>query len=74
VEQIALTKVLIEIVQETEKLEKQQADVKASINDGSSLLFDILPSYMCFNLGNCGLATKNKLQDCHILSKAGLML
>lgn len=74
VEQIVLTKILIEIVQETDKLEKKQAGIQASINDGSNLLFDIMPSYMCFNLGNCGLATKNKLQECHILSKTGLML
>lgn len=74
VDQIAFTKVLIEIVQETDKLEKQQANIQAAINDGSSLLFDISPSYMCFNLGNCGLATKNKLQNCHILAKTGLLL
>lgn len=56
-----MTKILLEIVEEREKLEAKSAALRADINDGSSLLFDLLPSYVCFNLGQGGLATRNKL-------------
>ncbi len=50
-EEIVMTKILIEIVEEREMLESKSASLRADINDGSSLLFDLMPSYVCFNLG-----------------------
>ena len=50
-DEVIMTKILIEIVEEREKLEAKSAALRADINDGSSLLFDLLPSYVCFNLG-----------------------
>jgi hypothetical protein len=44
-----MTKILIEIVED--KIDSKTAQIKADINDGSSLLYDLLPSYICFNLG-----------------------
>lgn len=50
-DEVVMTKILVEIVEDRERLEAKQATIKADINDGSSLLFDLMPSYMCYNLG-----------------------
>jgi len=62
-----MTKILLEVVEEREKLEAKSASLRADINDGSSLLFDLMPSYVCFNLGQSGLASRNKLSECRLL-------
>jgi hypothetical protein len=69
---IVMTKVTIEIIEERSQLEAKFAQLRADVNDGSSLLFDLMPSYICFNLGQSGLGTKNKLSECRLLQKKGL--
>lgn len=69
-----MTKILIEIVEQADKLEASSAQLRSQINDGSSLLYDLIPSYLCFNLGLSGMANKAKLSDCKLLQKCGLTL
>jgi hypothetical protein len=69
-----LTKVLIEIVEQTDRLEMLSAQLRAQINDGSSLLYDLQPAFVAFNLGVSGLATKSKVKDCKVLKKCGLSI
>jgi len=73
-DELVMTKILMEVVEPKDKLEAKSAQLRADINDGSSLLYDLMPSYVCFNLGQSGLATKNKLSQCRLLQKQGVTI
>ena len=74
VEEVVMAKILIEIVDDGESLESKSAQLRADINDGSSLLFDLLPAYVSFNLGQSGLASHTKLAECRVLQKQGISI
>jgi hypothetical protein len=69
---VVLTKVVIEVVADRDVLRQKQAQLRGEVNDGSSLLFDLLPSYVSFNLGSSGFASKSKVADCRMLKKQGV--
>ena len=73
-EEVVMAKILIEIVDDGESLESKSAQLRADINDGSSLLFDLLPAYVSFNLGQSGLASHTKLAECRVLQKQGISI
>lgn len=73
-DELVMTKILMEIVEEGDRLEAKNAQLRASVNDGSSLLFDLMPSYMSFNLGLSGMATRSKIDDCRLLQKCGITI
>ena len=69
-----MIKYTVEIDEDTLIIGKYFLAVRAAIRDGSSLLFDLNPAYMAINLGNSGLATRNKIEDYHFLSKLGTQI
>ena len=64
-----MVKIVFEIVEDHQTIEKDILRVKTEIKDGSSLLYDLTPSYMGINFGHSGLMTRSKLSDTHILLK-----
>ncbi len=48
--------------------------MRAAITDGSSLLYDLSPLYICFNFGQSGLATHHKIRDFYLIKKQGMQL
>lgn len=68
---VAMIKVVVEIVEDQQTIQKDLLRVKTAVRDGSSLLYDLLPSYMSINMGHSGLATRTKLSECHLVSKQG---
>lgn len=48
--------------------------MRAAITDGSSLLYDLSPLYICFNFGQSGLATHHKIRDFFLIKKQGMQL
>jgi hypothetical protein len=48
--------------------------VRAAITDGSSLLYDLSPLYICFNFGQSGLATHHKIRDFLLIKKQGMQI
>lgn len=64
-------KVVVEVIQEHSLFRHDMYDLKLAIRDGSSLLYDLLPSYVSINMGYSGLATSSNLQNCQLISKRG---
>lgn len=69
-----MVKVVFEIIQDQDAIAKDLLRVKSEIRDGSSLLYDLTPSYMGINFGHSGLMTKSKLKDMHLLLKRGRLI
>ena len=68
---IEMIKVIIEIIEDHSLVKHDIADLKTAIRDGSSLLYDLLPSYLSINMGHSGLATSNNIKNCNLISKQG---
>ena len=68
---VEMIKVIVEIIEDQETIQKDLLRIKTSIRDGSCLLYDLLPAYMTINMGYSGLATRQKLKECHLISKQG---
>ena len=66
-----MIKVNIEINEDYHLIKHEMIELKMAIRDGSSLLYDLLPSYLSINMGHSGLATANGIKDCHLISKLG---
>ena len=68
---VEMVKMVIEIIDDFQAIQDALLTIKTEIRDGSSLLYDLLPSHLCINMGYSGLATKNKLNECHLIKKQG---
>ena len=68
---IEMIKVIVEIIADQQLVKHDIADLKTAIRDGSSLLYDLLPSYLSINMGHSGLATSNNIKSCNLISKQG---
>lgn len=68
---VEMIKVVIEIIEDHSLVRHDIFDLKTAIRDGSSLLYDLLPSYLCINMGHSGLATSNNIKNCTLISKQG---
>lgn len=66
-----MLKIVIEIQEDHKFVKQDLLDFKTAVRDGSSLLYDLLPTYMSLNLGHSGLATNNSLKNAHLISKRG---
>ena len=66
---VVMVKIVFEIIQDQADIAKDLLRVKTEIKDGSSLLYDLTPSYMGINFGHSGLMTKCKLTETHLLLK-----
>ena len=66
-----MVKIVIEIIEDRANIGYDLLELKTAIRDGSSLLYDLLPSYLSLNMGHSGLATKNNISKCHLVSKQG---
>jgi len=64
-----MIKIVIEIIEDKTCIKQDLLEFKTAIRDGSSLLYDLLPSYLCINMGYSGLATSNEISNCHLVSK-----
>jgi hypothetical protein len=67
-------KVSIELSEDLPNIQRALSLVRSEIRDGSSLLFDLVPVYMGICLGRSGLATRNRLDEFHLLEKRGMNL
>ncbi len=54
-ELVTVVKVLIEIVDDQVNIDRYLKQLKTQIRDGTSLLYDLQPLYLCLNLGKTGL-------------------
>lgn len=72
--ELILTQMFIEIVHDWKDMQSKTAQVKQDILDGSSLLYDLQPAYVEFNLGQTGLATMHRIADFRLLYKEGKLL
>ena len=68
---VEMVKIVIEIIEDRANIGYDLLELKTAIRDGSSLLYDLLPSYLSLNMGHSGLATKNNISKCHLVSKQG---
>lgn len=68
---VEFIKVVIEVIQEHTLFRHRMFEIKLAIRDGSSLLYDLIPSYLSINMGYSGLATANGLENCQLISKRG---
>ena len=68
---VEMLKIVVEVIEDHKFIRQDLLDLKTSIRDGSSLLYDLLPSYVCINMGHSGLATANSLSTSHLISKQG---
>ena len=71
---VALVKITIELSEDLPNIQRALSLVRSEIRDGSSLLFDLVPVYMGICLGRSGLATRNRLDEFHLLEKRGMHL
>ena len=65
---------LVEVILDYAMMHSRTATVKAAIIDGSSLLYDLMPSYVGFNLGQSGLATRHRIREFKLVRKQGQCL
>lgn len=72
VQPLAMVKILVEIVEDLTNIEMTLKAVRGAIRDGSSLLYDLMPTYLSINMGQSGLATRFRLTDFHLVVKQGL--
>lgn len=61
---IEMLKIVIEVLEDHTVLQKDMLALKTAIKDGSSLLYDLLPTYLSINMGHSGLATSNDIKNC----------
>ena len=54
-----MIKIVVEIIEDHESIRQDILEMKTEVRDGSSLLYDLLPSYLTINMGHSGLATAN---------------
>lgn len=54
-EEITVAKILIEIVDHQDSIDKYLKQLKTQVRDGTSILFDLQPLYLSLNLGCTGL-------------------
>lgn len=73
-EPLAMVKFTVEIAQDNESVERLLLNARIAINDGSSLLFDLSPSYLGIHLGHSGLMTRTRLADMTLMLKQGRRL
>lgn len=68
---VEFIKVVLEVIQEHSSFCHEMNNLKLAIRDGSSILYDLLPSYMSINMGYSGLATTNGIDKCQLICKRG---
>lgn len=69
-----MVKITIELSEDLPNIQRALSLVRAEIRDGSSLLFDLVPVYLGICLGRSGLATRNQLDEFHIVEKVGITM
>ena len=69
-----MVKIVVEIVQDHSCLRQDLLEMKTAIQDGSSLLYDLLPSYVNIYMGKSGLATSHEIGTCQLINKRGTVI
>jgi len=71
---VGLVKVSVELIEDLPNIQRALSLVRSEIRDGSSLLFDLVPVYIGICLGRSGLATRNRIDEFHVVEKRGMNL
>lgn len=66
-----MTKITVEIMQDHDAIERHILKVKTEVRDGSSLLYDLSPSYLGIKYGHSGLMTRSRLSEMTLILKQG---
>lgn len=76
-EEVTVVKIVIEIVDDQDNVDRYFKQLKHQIREGLSLLYDIEPLYLSINLGQCGLSPKDKsvyMRDFHLIKRKGVVI
>ena len=74
-EEITVAKILIEIVDDQDSIDKYLKQLKTQVRDGTSILFDLQPLFLSLNLGCTGLQINDKaplIRDYHLIKRKGV--
>jgi hypothetical protein len=74
-EEITVAKILIEIVDDQENIDKYLKQLKTQVRDGTSILFDLQPLFLSLNLGCTGLQINDQaplIRDYHLIKRKGV--
>ena len=76
-EEVTVVKILIEIVDDQENIDRYLKLLKTQVRDGTSILYDLQPLYLSLNLGCTGLQINDQaplLRDYHLIKRKGVAL